>query len=268
MGLLLNLRDRFAGDRLDLRACTPDRLERGDRDRLPVRRGRETLPLGDVFEIEEVAEADAPTLRLAGDCPRVDGVAAGWDRGSVAVDGSIGDDFAAGFAGDSATVGGSAGAGAARGLRGGAVRIAGDAGDHLAAAVPGARRGMTGGSVFVGGGCGEFAAARMRRGELVVCGHAAAGAAMDLIAGTCAFGSVDPAGFGLDMRRGTVVLGRPVELPSVRFAAAQPFESPFLVLLRRHLEQAGFVGPLAGSVVRSRGDRLHLGLGEVLQPAG
>ena len=72
--------------RVDASPLTPERLTALNRGRvagLPLRCGRETVEVGDLFEISGYV-GDA-TLTLAGDLRLVDGIGAGMTRGRLTV---------------------------------------------------------------------------------------------------------------------------------------------------------------------------------------
>jgi formylmethanofuran dehydrogenase subunit C len=245
---------------------TPDRLgglAASEVAALTVRCGRETVAIGDLFEVH-----GQPGLHLAiaGDLSRVDELGAGMTRGRVTVEGPCGDRLGAGMSGGEIDVSGDVGAWAGAEMSGGLVRVSGDAGPRLGGADPGFRAGMTGGEIIVAGNAGEEAGAGMRRGLVVVTGEVGGGAGLRMLAGTViALGGLGE-GAGLGNKRGSLVSGRPVQLlPSYAFAASYKPPALRLQLLRaRELRLRIDDAVINGTWARWSGDRTELGRGEIL----
>ena len=265
MTLTLTLRTqppaRLAADTL-----VPERLEGLAGSRVPalmVRCGRETLAVGDLFD---VSGEPGRHIALAGDLHRLDGIGAGMSRGRVLVEGPCGDHLGARMSGGEIDVRGDVGAWAGGEMSGGLLRIWGDAGARLGGSYPGVRAGMTGGEIIVSGDAGEEAGAGMRRGLVVVAGRTGSGAGLRMLAGTVIALSGIGAEAGLGNRRGSLVSGTPVELlPGYAFATR--YRPPALQLqLRRardlwlRIEEA----LLNGAWARWSGDGTELGRGEIL----
>jgi formylmethanofuran dehydrogenase subunit C len=264
--LTLVLRDRPAA-RLRAAALSPERLagrSAAEVTALGVRCGRETLPVGDLFDVSGTPEADE--LVLAGDLRRVDAIGAGLSGGRIRVDGPCGDELGADMTGGEIDAAGDVGAWAGAGMAGGLIRIAGDAGHRLGGAHPGARAGMSGGEIIVFGGAGEEAGAGMRRGLVAVAGATGSGAGLRMLAGTViALGGIGPEA-GIGNKRGSLVSGRPLRpLPSYAFAAR--YRPPALMLQLRRVGELGLTvneALLRGRWARWSGDRTELRRGEIL----
>jgi formylmethanofuran dehydrogenase subunit C len=209
-----------------------------------LRCGRETVAVGDVFDVGGVADGQ---LVLVGDLRRFDQIGARMSGGEIVVRGAAG-----GWAGTE--------------MSGGVLRILGDAGARLGAAYPGARVGMTGGEIVVTGDAGEEAGAGMRRGLIAVGGRTGAGAGLRMLAGTViALGGIG-AEAGLGNKRGTLVSGRPVE-PLPVYAFATRFRPPALQIQLRRARDLGLTvddALLQGAWARWSGDRTELTRGEIL----
>jgi formylmethanofuran dehydrogenase subunit C len=211
---------------------------------LELRCGRETLAVGELFE---VSGAPDEKLTLVGDLRRFDGIGARMSRGELVVEGDVG-----------------AWAGAE--LAGGRLRVFGDAGARLGAAWPGARTGMTAGEIVVAGDAGEEVGAGMRRGLVAVGGATGSGAGLRMLAGTViALGGIG-AEAGIGNKRGSLVSGRRVQpLPSYAFATC--FHPPALRLQLLRLRELGLDVDEAlrrGRWARWSGDRTELARGELL----
>jgi formylmethanofuran dehydrogenase subunit C len=247
-------------------ALTPERLHGLDGAEvaaLTVRCGRDTLNVGDLFEVSGAADEQ---LALAGDLCRVDGIGGGMSGGRVLVEGPCGDHLGARMSGGEIVVRGDAGAWAGAELAGGLLRISGDTGARLGGAYPGARAGMTGGEIIVLGDAGEEAGAGMRRGLVLVGGQTGAGAGLRMLAGTViALGGIG-AEAGIGNKRGSLVSGATVD-PLPGYAFATRFRPPALRLQLRRARELGLaVGDalLSGAWARWSGDRTELGRGEIL----
>jgi formylmethanofuran dehydrogenase subunit C len=230
---------------------------------LSVRCGRETLALGELFE---VSGAPDEQLVLSGDLHRVDGIGLGMDSGAVLVDGPCGHHLGARMVGGEIEVRGTAGDWAGAEMSGGVLRISAEAGARLGAAYTGARAGMTGGEIVVSGDAGQEAGAGMRRGLVAVGGRTGSGAGLRMLAGTViALGGIG-AEAGIGNKRGSLVSGRALHpLPSYSFATR--FRPPALRLQLRRVRELGLAvddALLQGAWARWSGDRTELGRGEIL----
>jgi len=263
--LTLALREPPAA-RLDATMLTPDRLAALVADgvrALPIRCGRGTYPIGDLFD---VSGAGGDELVLSGDLRRVDGIGAGMTRGHVVVDGPCGDRLGAGMTGGEIEARGDVGAWAGAEMAGGLLRVFGDAGARLGGAHPGARAGMTGGEIVVSGNAGEEAGAGMRRGLVAVGGATGSGAGLRMLAGTViALGGIGPEA-GLGNKRGSLVSGRSLQ-PLAGYAFAARYRPPALLLQLRRVGELGLTVDerlRRGTWARWSGDRTELRRGEIL----
>jgi formylmethanofuran dehydrogenase subunit C len=210
---------------------------------LGLRCGRETLAVGELFEVSGVPGGK---LTLIGDLRRFDGIGARMSGGELVVRGDVG-----------------AWAGAE--MAGGVLRVFGDAGARLGAAYPGARAGMTSGEIVVSGDAGEEAGAGLRRG-LVAVGGVTGSAGLRMLAGTViALGGIG-AEAGIGNKRGSLVSGRRMQpLPSYAFATRLRPPALRLQLLRlRELGLSVEEALLGGTWARWSGDRTALARGEIL----
>jgi formylmethanofuran dehydrogenase subunit C len=252
--------------RISVGALVPERLRGLDARSVAatsVRCGRETVKVGDLFE---VSGAGDEVLVFAGDLRRVDGIGAHMSGGRLLVQGSCGDHVGARMRGGEIYVDGDAGAWAGAEMAGGLVRVLGDAGARLGGAYPGVRAGMSGGEIVVSGDAGEEAGAGMRRGLIAVGGGTGNGAGLRMLAGTVIALRGIGAEAGLGNRRGSLVSGAPLEpLPGYVFATR--YRPPALLLQLRRARELGLtVGEalLRGAWARWSGDRTELGRGEIL----
>jgi formylmethanofuran dehydrogenase subunit C len=265
MALILRLRTQPPA-RLAAGALTPegvDGLAASEVAALTLRCGRETLTVGDVFD---VTGEGGQHVALAGDLHRVDGIGAGMSRGRLLVEGPCGDHLGARMSGGEIAVRGDVGAWAGGEMSGGLLRIWGGAGARLGGAYPGARAGMTGGEIMVVGDAGEEAGAGMRRGLVVVSGRTGSGAGLRMLAGTVIALRGIGAEAGLGNRRGSLVSGAAVD-PLPGYAFATRFRPPALRLQLRRARALSLRVDDAlvnGTWARWSGDRTELGRGEIL----
>jgi formylmethanofuran dehydrogenase subunit C len=263
--LTLTLRTRPPA-RVRAPALVPDRLRGLGASAvaaLDVRCGRDTLAVGDLFEVSGTGGED---LALTGDLRRVDEIGAGMAGGRVVVEGPCGDHLGARMSGGEIEVRGDAGAWAGAELAGGVLRIHGNAGARLGGAYPGARAGMTAGEIVVSGDAGEETGAGLRRGLVAVGGQTASGAGLRMLAGTViALGGIG-AEAGIGNKRGSLVSGRALE-PLPVYALAARYRPPALRLQLRRVRELGLTvddALLGGTWARWSGDRTELSRGEIL----
>ncbi|TWT95135.1 formylmethanofuran dehydrogenase subunit C [Neorhodopirellula pilleata] len=223
----------FIGVKLeDWLARTADEISRW---RLPsVER---EISVGDVWtvSVESLSHDESPVLLMRGDCSRVDGLGHQHRRGRIIVEGNIGRHCGAC-------------------MTGGLIEVHGDAGDAAGSTVGTRGVGMNGGVLRINGNAGDLAGHRMRRGQLVISGNVGDGVASWQVAGTIRVGGSVGAQVAYGMRRGTLILHRPIELPSARFTEPIELTTPFAELIGIDREQTWSV---------SRGDRSIGGIGEV-----
>jgi formylmethanofuran dehydrogenase subunit C len=231
---------------------------------LPVGTTRLGVRLGDCFA---VTRGDGPDLRIEGGSPRLDNVGAGLRRGTVHVEGDVGQRLGLKMKGGEIRVSGSAGPFAASGAAGGLVIVAGDADERAGGALHGAMAGLDGATLVVRGRAGAWLGDRMR-GGLIVAEHAGDYAGARMIAGTLVAGTVgDYPGYA--MRRGTLLVGgHGVPVPS--FVDTGTHRLVFVRLLRRAVSSfAPHLADLARDDLNRRaGDLATLGKGELLTPRG
>jgi formylmethanofuran dehydrogenase subunit C len=258
--------------RVDARGIVPAALcalAREEVLRLPLPHGRDSVALGEWFDVSSQSADDAqPWLRLEGELARFDGIAAGMAAGELEVLGSVGDSVGIGMAGGTLRVHGSAGALAGCAMSGGWLEIEGDVGDFAAGALPGDMEGMRGGTLLVHGRAGARLADRMRRGTVAVHGDAGEFLAARMVAGTVAVGGRCGAHPGWAMRRGTIVFAGEAPPPPSTFVAVHSDAQVIWQLLARDLARFGgrFEGLPRRALSRWAGDLAVQGKGEWLVP--
>lgn len=257
--------------RLDLRAVAPlafARLPRDEIERQPITHGNDTLPLAELFHLEDVSGDDVPAVVLQGDVSRCDRI--GWQLagGRIDVRGHAGDYLGAGMTAGEIHVAGNAGVLAACEMQGGLLEIEGNVGDFAAAALPGSMDGMRGGTLIVRGNAAQRFGDRMRRGTALVFGDAGDFLGSRLVAGSIAVGGRIGAHCAWGMRRGSIVCAGAAPPIAPTFVATHHDIGVFWQLLARDL--ARFGGPFAElparRVERFAGDLAADGKGELLLP--
>jgi formylmethanofuran dehydrogenase subunit C len=258
--------------RVDARSLVPALLctmGREDVLRLSLPHGRDSVPLGEWFDLVSRAEGDAaPLVRFEGDLSRFDAIGAGLSSGTIEVHGPVGDCAGMGMSGGVLEVEGSARDLAGCAMSGGMLEVRGDVGDFAAGALPGESFGMTGGTLVVHGRAGDRLADRMRRGTVVVHGDAGDFLASRLVAGTVALGGRCGVHAGWSMRRGTVVFAGEAPQPAATFVPVHSDAQVFWQLLARDLARFGgrFDGLARRPLERWAGDLAVQGQGEWLLP--
>lgn len=130
---------------------------------------------------------------------------------------------------------------------------------------------MTGGEILIDGDAGNELGHSMRRGLVAVAGNAGDLVGFNMLAGTVLVLGDAGIRHGAGMRRGTLaLLGQhaPPILPTFRYACR--YRPEIMLLLLRHLQQAGFSVPaerIAARYELYNGDLLEGGRGELLLPA-
>lgn len=242
---------------------------------LRINVGRIEMRLGELFDIEALADVTgAPRLVVEGS-PRFERLGAGMSGGRLEVLGHGGFALGARMAGGDILVAGDVGHLAGGGMRGGVMRITGNAGEAPGGPVDGETLGQRGGEVLVDGDAGRDAGLGLRRGLLAIGGSAGEHVGRQQRAGTILVAQGELASPGMMMRRGTILaLGGKPRLAS-GFARDGLVFPTWLRLLQARLDVLGFTRAqrlqaslAAGTPWESHsGDALGLGRGEILYPA-
>ena len=170
---------------IDGLALRPDTLGLMGREELaatPLRIGRTQVALNELFEIEGMP-GEILTLR---NTPALDALGALMQRGTLVIDGDVGDDLGAS-------------------MSGGLIHVIGSAGHRVGGPHPTSRRGMTGGEILIDGDAGDHAGYLMRRGLIAIGGATGRSPGYRMIAGTIVLGREPGDHPGLEMQRGSIV---------------------------------------------------------------
>lgn len=251
----------------------PDRLAMmslAEISRLELWQGNQKLKLGDLATL-----SGTPTdgvVRLLGDWGKVKWLGKGMSGGCLEIMGDCGMHTGSAMKGGKLLVWGNASDWAGGEMRGGLLDIRGSAGHSLGAGYPGARSGMRGGTILVGGDCGGETGAVMRRGLIVVRGKAGPFVGAGMIAGNLVFGKGCGIRPGAAMKRGSILCGAAPDSVLPSFSEPRKDSAVWIALLRAHGCEAGFpewetLLPWDGPWMVTRGDRVSLGMGELIWPA-
>lgn len=167
--------------------------------------GRSNVCIGDIFRINGRWEGEV-TLALGALGRRVHYLGADWSRGTMLIEGDVGDCCGLGMSGGRVIVEGSCGDLAAAEMKGGEMVVKGDCAAAAASATKGVVEGMSGGSLRIHGNVGERLGERMRRGTVVVDGDCGEYAAAFMKGGTIIVKGKTAAGVGYLMKRGSLFL--------------------------------------------------------------
>ena len=236
---------------------------------LPVRIGRQTEPVGDLFDVDGTLDDEG--VVFSGDLTPFARLGAGMTAGRMRIAGPAGPCAGAGMRGGRLEIEGDAGGRAGEGMTGGVLAVLGSAGDDLGGPAPTATRGVDRGVILVAGSAGARAGRRMRRGVIAIGGDAGPLLGTEMLAGTVVVLGRAGEGVGTWMRRGTIVLGQGIAPAAPAFAASGSGRFSFWSLYDGALRAAGVPLPEAWRAGRFRrfvGDRSGAGLGEILVPSG
>lgn len=141
---------------------------------LEVWEGNTKRPLGELFKIEESAEASEEkfTILIEGDVSRVKMIGKGMSDGEIIIKGNVGMHLGEEMKGGKITVYGNVDRWAGSMMKGGTIMIHGNVGDFLGAPYRGQGRGITGGTIIVHGDAGREAGAYMHKGLIKIYGNA------------------------------------------------------------------------------------------------
>ena len=237
--------------------------------RLPVTQGNAHPELGELFDVTGACDSDQ-TLVWDGDLRAVKRIGERLSSGRIVVHGPAGMHLGTGMTGGSIEVSGDVSDWAGAEMRGGLIRIHGSAGDCVGGAYRGSIRGMTGGEILIDGNAGDEAGRVMRRGLIAIGGSCGQFCGSRMIAGNIFVGGQAGDRLGSGMKRGAIgVLGglKTDLLPT--FERAGTVRPLFLQPFGQRLQAAGMES-LARAMQRVMerwcGDRLTIGLGEILVP--
>ena len=254
--------------RIDMGSVTPDALADLSPEQfaaLELWQGNRKYRLDELFDIDG---DDRDQIVIRNSHRTLDRLGAEMTRGSLTVEGDVGDYAGQNMSGGLLQISGNSGSHAGAGLSGGRIEIGGDAGNCLGGAAPGDKLGMRGGLILVRGNAGDRVGDRLRRGMILIEGDTGNYCASRMVAGTIAVLGRTGSGMGLGMKRGTIILKQtPGGLPPT-FSDDGDYQLSFLTLMLSswHQLDSRFAGldPARCTARRYTGDRGSAGLGEIL----
>jgi formylmethanofuran dehydrogenase subunit C len=206
-------------------------------------------------------------LEIRGDLGRVKWIGHGMTRGRINIRGNAGMHLGAHMKGGTIEVSGDASDWVGAEMSAGVIRVRGNAGGQVGAAYRGSPSGMTDGTVIVDGTAGLEVGMRMKRGTIVVGKPVRDFAGLQMKGGTIVLCGGAELRTGAWMNRGTIVTLRPIQLLPT-FAYACTYSPTFWRLCARYLSTFGITVPYVEPFRRYTGDAAVPGKGEILVWSG
>lgn len=237
-------------------------------ERFEVFQGNRKLSLAEFFSIE--GDAADGVMIFRGDLCNIHWLGAHTTSGEVRIEGNAGRHCGSQMRGGRVTVTGDCSDYVGAEMRAGLLRVHGNSGILTGGAYRGSTKGMTGGTILIHGSAGDECGSLMRRGLIAVAGDCGDFPGYHMIAGSIVILGDCGRHPGAGMKRGTmVVLGskRPELLPTFQYSATTTLQSHSLLM--SHLRSLGLTtaNQIPDAMDIYRGDKLSLGLGEMLLPA-
>ena len=236
-------------------------------EKLTIMHGSEPRHIGDFFNAS--GEFDG-TINLQGDhLGRVKFIGAGMSRGTIQVEGDVGEHLGAAMSGGEIRVKGSAADWVGPEMSGGRIEIHGNAGHLVGSAYRGATTGMTGGEIIIHGNVRNETGNAMRNGLIAVGGNSGDFAGVNMLSGSIfVFGELGIR-TGAGMIRGSIVSMKNAPLLPT-FSYSCTYRPGYITLYLLHLSQVLAVAEdyMDGSYKRYCGDSVELNRGEILLYAG
>ncbi len=237
-------------------------------EKLTVMHGSETRYIGDFFNV--TGQCDG-VISIQGErLGRVKFIGAQMSRGTVRVEGDVGEHLGAGMSGGEILVDGNATDWVGPEMSGGRIEIRGNAGHLVGSAYRGATMGMTGGEIIIHGNVRNELGNAMRGGLIAVAGNSGDFTGVNMLSGSIFVLEELGIRTGAGMKRGSIVSLKEAELlPTFDYSCT--YRPSHLVLYLRYLAQLGLeIGEeyLLGLYKRYCGDSVELNRGEILLYSG
>jgi formylmethanofuran dehydrogenase subunit C len=226
---------------LELSELRPDKLRElshSEIEKIFVVRGREELPLAEVFTVK--GDCWDEQIEFSGDLSSGRGIGTGMTNGRIRVAGHAGNYVGLGMFGGEIEITSNAGRYLGAEMRGGLIRVDGSVCDYVGGSQPGSTRGMTGGTIVVKGDAANFLGTRMRRGVIAVGGNVGSYAGYKMLAGTIVVGGECGTHAGASMNRGTLWMGKQIKNLPPTFRYACTSRPAVLGMIARQLAMHGF----------------------------
>ncbi|SDY08901.1 formylmethanofuran dehydrogenase, subunit C [Acetomicrobium thermoterrenum DSM 13490] len=231
---------------------------------LKVQIGKQTVELGDIFDIK--CHGDE-VLIFEGDLKSVKRIGENMSQGRIMVKGDAGMHLGQRMKGGTIVVNGNLEPRCCCEMSGGTVVVKGNAKAMLGSPLPGNSKGMRGGMIMVFGSVGNRVGEGMRRGLIAVTGDAGDFAGANMIAGTIVVFGKMGLNAGGGMKRGSIVSIGGTDRVLSTFGYSCLYSPTYLKLYFKYLWDKGF--PITDEIFnglyrRYVGDMSSLGKGEIL----
>ena len=249
---------------------TPDRLTgqgAADVERLALMHGSESRSIGDFFSA--TGSYDGVIDLQGDDLGRVKFIGAGMSRGTIRVEGDVGEHLGAGMGGGEILVNGNATDWVGPEMSGGKIEIRGNAGHMVGSAYRGAATGMTGGEIIVHGNVRNETGNAMRGGLIAIGGNSGDFTGVNMLSGSIFVLGELGIRTGAGMKRGSIVSMKDAPLLPT-FSYSCTYRPGYMTLYLLHLSRVFAIAEeyLQGSYKRYCGDSVELNRGEILLYAG
>lgn len=224
---------------VDMSPLIPDNLQNknlAELKKIKLKCGNKQLKLDSLFEISGSSTSDSIIINRCQ--AKLDYIGHAMTRGSIKVNGNVGDYLGKDMAGGKIYVSGNAGLWAGTGMKNAHIEIKHDVGDYLGATMPGNQYGMKSGSIHVHGNAADRVGECMRRGIIAIAGNTGDYCGCQMRAGTILVlgNSGNYTGYG--MRRGSIILANKPAKMLPTFNSSGRFELGFIKLIFKHLSLA------------------------------
>ncbi len=209
---------------------------------MPITEGKETITLGDAFEVTEDKTVETPNITLNGDFSRVKRIGQGMKTGEIVINGDAGMHTGEKLAGGKIVVNGNSGGWTGSEMKKGLIEVHGDSGDYTASPYRGTNTGMKGGLISVDGNVGTDVGCYLQGGIIKIKGSAGRFLGYHMSNGTIYLEKGCDTRAGACMTGGKIIINGAIELlmptftidavkPKVKVDASQNAAGPFYVFL-------------------------------------
>ena len=249
---------------------TPDRLTglgAADVEGLAVMHGSESRVIGDFFSV--TGSYDGVIDLQGDDLGRVKFIGAGMSRGTIRVEGDVGEHLGGGMSGGEIHVDGNATDWVGPEMSGGRIEILGNAGHMTGSAYRGAAIGMTGGEIIIHGSVRNETGNAMRGGLIAVGGNSGDFTGVNMLSGSIFVLGELGIRAGAGMKRGSIVSMKDAPLLPT-FSYSCTYRPGYMTLYLLHMTRVFDIAEeyLEGPYKRYCGDSVELNRGEILLYAG
>ncbi|MCL2134692.1 MAG: formylmethanofuran dehydrogenase subunit C [Candidatus Bathyarchaeota archaeon] len=209
---------------------------------LLITEGKETITLGDAFNVIEDSTIEMPTVVLTGDFSKVKRVGQGMKTGEIIINGDAGMHTGEKLAGGKIVINGNSGGWTGCEMKKGLIEIHGNSGDYTASTYRGTSTGMKGGLIIIDGDVGTNVGCYLQGGTIKIKGSAGRYLGYHMSDGTIYVEKDCASRAGAFMIGGKIIVNGVMELmmptftidgikPKVKIDANQNAQGPFYVFL-------------------------------------